>query len=153
MPIYAAQTLGSAASRFYRGLNGGRDELLRQFAGSPNLNSSRRKRIVTAKVCQLENGYLPSGTLVQPLMLSLATSRGLRSMMPEDLKEQLRAFNDHGAKYLIAGAYAFGVHAEPCATKDLDIFIRSDAENSRRIRLRFSTKRLDERFLALCFFQ
>ncbi|HKD14942.1 MAG TPA: DUF6036 family nucleotidyltransferase [Candidatus Angelobacter sp.] len=54
-------------------------------------------------------------------------------MMPEDLKELLRAFNDHGVKYLIVGGYAFGVHAEPRATKDLDIFIRSDEENSTAI--------------------
>jgi hypothetical protein len=27
------------------------------------------------------------------------------------------------------GGYAFGVHAERRATKDLDIFIRSDEEN------------------------
>ena len=52
-------------------------------------------------------------------------------MMPEDLKELLRAFNDHGVKYLIVGGYAFGVHAEPRATKDLDIFIRLDEENSK----------------------
>ena len=45
-------------------------------------------------------------------------------MIPDDLKELLRAFNDHGVKYLIVGGYAFGVHAEPRATKDLDIFIR-----------------------------
>ena len=54
-------------------------------------------------------------------------------MMPEDLKELLRAFNDHGVKYLIVGGYAFGVHAEPRATKDLDIFIRSDEENSKAV--------------------
>jgi len=54
-------------------------------------------------------------------------------MMPEDLKELLRAFNDHEVKFLIVGGYAFGVHAEPRATKDLDIFIRSDAENSSSI--------------------
>jgi len=54
-------------------------------------------------------------------------------MMPEDLKELLRAFNDHGVKYLIVGGSAFGVHAEPRATKDLDIFIRSDEENSKAI--------------------
>jgi hypothetical protein len=66
-------------------------------------------------------------------MLSLATLRGLHSMMPEDLKELLRAFNDHAVKYLIVGGYAFGVHAEPRATKDLDIFIRSDEENSQAV--------------------
>jgi predicted nucleotidyltransferase len=54
-------------------------------------------------------------------------------MMPDDLRELLRAFNDHGVKYLIVGGYAFGVHAEPRATKDLDIFIRSDDENSKAV--------------------
>ena len=54
-------------------------------------------------------------------------------MMPEDLTELLRAFNDHGVKYLMVGGYAFGVHAEPRATKGLDIFIRSDEENSKAV--------------------
>ncbi len=54
-------------------------------------------------------------------------------MMPEDLKELLRAFNDHAVKFLIVGGYAFGVHAEPRATKDLDIFVRSDEENSKAV--------------------
>ncbi|HWZ46127.1 MAG TPA: nucleotidyltransferase [Candidatus Saccharimonadales bacterium] len=54
-------------------------------------------------------------------------------MMPKDLKELLRAFNDQGVKYLVVGGYAFGAHAEPRATKDLDLFIRSDAENSQAV--------------------
>lgn len=54
-------------------------------------------------------------------------------MMPKDLKELLRAFNEHGVKYLIVGGYAFGVHAEPRATKDLDILIRPDEMNSAAI--------------------
>ena len=53
-------------------------------------------------------------------------------MMPKDLKE-LRAFNDHAVKYLIVEGYAFGVHAEPRATKDLDLFIRPDQENSQAL--------------------
>ena len=53
--------------------------------------------------------------------------------MPTGLKELLRAFNDHGVKYLVVGGYAYGVHAEPRATKDLDIFIRSDQENSQAV--------------------
>ena len=52
-------------------------------------------------------------------------------MMPRDLKDLFRAFNDHAVKYIIVGGYAFGVHAEPRATKDLDILIRSDEENSK----------------------
>lgn len=54
-------------------------------------------------------------------------------MMPEDLKELLRAFNDQKVKYLIVGGYAFGVHAEPRATKDLDLFIQTDVENSEAV--------------------
>ena len=54
-------------------------------------------------------------------------------MMPTDLKELLRALNDHAVKYLIVGGYAFGVHAEPRATKGLHIFIRTDDENSKAV--------------------
>ena len=54
-------------------------------------------------------------------------------MMPKDLKELLRAFNDHAVKYLIVGGNAFGVHAEPRATKDLDLFIRPDEANSQAL--------------------
>jgi hypothetical protein len=49
-----------------------------------------------------------------------------RPMMPKDLKELLRAFNDHAVKYLI-------VAAEPRATKDLDLLIRVDEENSQAL--------------------
>jgi predicted nucleotidyltransferase len=66
-------------------------------------------------------------------MRLLLLTTELASMMPEDLKELLRAFNDQAVKFLIVGGYAFGVHAEPRATKDLDIFIRSDEENSKAV--------------------
>jgi hypothetical protein len=66
-------------------------------------------------------------------MASPPLSGEFRSMMPKDLKELLRAFNDQGVKYLIVGGYAFGVHAEPRATKDLDLFIRADEENSQAL--------------------
>jgi hypothetical protein len=61
---------------------------------------------------------------------SLPLSREFQPMMPKDLKDLLRAFNEHGVKYLIVGGYAFGVHAEPRATKDLGLLIRSDEANS-----------------------
>jgi len=51
-------------------------------------------------------------------------------MMGEDLKDLLRAFNAHAVKYLVVGGYAFGVHAEPRATKNLDLFIQPTQENS-----------------------
>ena len=52
-------------------------------------------------------------------------------MLTKDFKDLLRAFNANAVKYLIIGAHAFGVHAEPRTTKDLDIFIRSDDENAK----------------------
>jgi predicted nucleotidyltransferase len=66
-------------------------------------------------------------------MRLLLLTTELASMMPEDLKELLRAFNDQAVKFLIVGGYAFGVHAEPRATKDLDIFVRSDEENGKAV--------------------
>jgi hypothetical protein len=50
--------------------------------------------------------------------------------MAPDFKELLSAFNARHARYLLVGGYAFGVHAEPRATKDLHIFIRADPQNS-----------------------
>jgi hypothetical protein len=55
------------------------------------------------------------------------------SMMPKDLKELLRAFNEQKVKYLVVGGYAFGVYAEPRATKDLDLFIQANEENSEAV--------------------
>ena len=54
-------------------------------------------------------------------------------MMGEDLKNLLRVFNAHAVKYLVVGGYAFGVHAEPRATKHLDLFIQPSKENSEAV--------------------
>lgn len=54
-------------------------------------------------------------------------------MMPGDLKDLLRVFSAHWVKYLVVGGYAYGVHAEPRATKDLDIFISRDEGNSEAV--------------------
>jgi hypothetical protein len=51
-------------------------------------------------------------------------------MFTKDMTDLIRAFNRKGVEYLIIGGFAFGVHAQPRATKDLDLFIRSDARNS-----------------------
>jgi predicted nucleotidyltransferase len=53
--------------------------------------------------------------------------------LPEDLKQLLLAFNAHAVEYLVVGGYAVGVHAEPRATKDLDLFIRSEIKNSEAV--------------------
>jgi len=54
-------------------------------------------------------------------------------MMTKDMKDLLGALNAHAVEYLVIGGYAYGVHLEPRATKDLDIFIRSDEKNSKAI--------------------
>lgn len=53
--------------------------------------------------------------------------------MYPDFKELLSALNDHRVKYLVVGAYAVSIHAQPRATKDLDILIKVDAENARKV--------------------
>jgi hypothetical protein len=53
--------------------------------------------------------------------------------MWNDQKDILRVFNAHGVEYLIVGGHAVSQHAEPRATKDLDIFIRNDASNAERV--------------------
>jgi hypothetical protein len=46
--------------------------------------------------------------------------------MYDDFKELLSALNAHRVRYLIVGGYAVSFHAEPRATKDLDILISPD---------------------------
>jgi predicted nucleotidyltransferase len=53
--------------------------------------------------------------------------------MWNDQKDILRAFNAHGVDYLIVGGHAVSQHAEPRATKDLDVFIRNDPRNAERV--------------------
>lgn len=52
--------------------------------------------------------------------------------MLKDQRDLLTAFNYHGVKYLVIGAHAVGVHAEPRDTKDLDVFIKADEEKTVR---------------------
>jgi hypothetical protein len=50
-----------------------------------------------------------------------------------DFKELLSVFNAHDVKYLIVGGYAVSFHAQPRATKDIDIFIKPDTDNGKAI--------------------
>ncbi len=50
--------------------------------------------------------------------------------MFDDFKELLSAFNAHSVKYLVVGGYAVSFHAQPRATKDLDLFIKADPANA-----------------------
>jgi uncharacterized nucleotidyltransferase DUF6036 len=53
--------------------------------------------------------------------------------MFDDFKELLSIFNAHGVKYLIVGGYAVSFHAQPRATKDIDLLIKPDDENAKAI--------------------
>src|SRR6202035_5427326 len=53
--------------------------------------------------------------------------------MHQDFKELLSAFNAGQVRYLIVGGYAVSFHAQPRATKDLDILIGADTENSNAV--------------------
>jgi len=53
--------------------------------------------------------------------------------MLKDQRDLLAALNSHGVKYLVVGAHAVGVHAEPRGTKDLDVLIQSDPRNSEAV--------------------
>ncbi len=53
--------------------------------------------------------------------------------MYPDFKELLSIFNAQRVKYLIVGGYAVAFHAQPRATKDLDLFIRPDADNAKAV--------------------
>jgi hypothetical protein len=53
--------------------------------------------------------------------------------MFQAFKELLSAFNARRVKCLVVGGYAVSLHAQPRATKDLDILISADAENSKAI--------------------
>jgi hypothetical protein len=53
--------------------------------------------------------------------------------MYPDFKELLSVLNAHRVKYLVVGAYAVSIHAQPRATKDLDILVKADADNAQAV--------------------
>lgn len=50
--------------------------------------------------------------------------------MYRDFRELLSALNARRVKYLLIGGYAVGYHAQPRATKDLDLLVKADARNA-----------------------
>jgi hypothetical protein len=53
-------------------------------------------------------------------------------LLPEYV-EMLSVLSEEGAAFLVVGGYAFGVHHEPRATKDLDVFVRPTLANAKRV--------------------
>ncbi len=50
--------------------------------------------------------------------------------MFDDFKELLRLFSGLRVRYLIVGGYAVSFHAQPRATKDIDLYVSPDLENA-----------------------
>jgi hypothetical protein len=57
--------------------------------------------------------------------------------MPErlssDMRDLIDALNRSQAQYLVIGAHAVGVYAEPRSTKDLDIWVNPTKVNAKRV--------------------
>ncbi len=53
--------------------------------------------------------------------------------MNRDFRDLLCAFNDQGVEYLVVGAHALAAHGHVRATKDLDLWVRPEAANARRV--------------------
>ena len=54
-------------------------------------------------------------------------------MLNPDFKEFIRLLNVHRVDYLVVGGYAVAYHGYPRYTKDIDIWIKCDAANSKRL--------------------
>ncbi|MBC8329335.1 MAG: nucleotidyl transferase AbiEii/AbiGii toxin family protein [Planctomycetes bacterium] len=50
-----------------------------------------------------------------------------------DFRDLLVLFRKHEVEYLIVGGYALAFHGAPRFTGDIDLLVRPDAENARRI--------------------
>lgn len=50
-----------------------------------------------------------------------------------DFKDLLSAFNAHGVEYLVVGAHALAAHGYVRATGDLDVWVRPEAANAKRV--------------------
>lgn len=50
-----------------------------------------------------------------------------------DFTDLLRLFNDNHVRYLVIGGYALIQYAEPRYTKDLDLWISTDAANAKAV--------------------
>jgi len=54
-------------------------------------------------------------------------------MLNQDYKEMLSILLENKVDFLLVGAYAMAAHGYPRATADLDIFIRPDLENAKKV--------------------
>lgn len=65
------------------------------------------------------------------LFLRMSETEG--TPLNSDFKELLSLLNEAKAIYLVVGGYAVIEHTEPRYTKDLDLWVRPDRDNARRV--------------------
>jgi len=51
----------------------------------------------------------------------------------KDFEELFELLNKNEVDYIVVGGYAFAIHVEPRFTKDLDIFIKREAVNAKKM--------------------
>lgn len=50
-------------------------------------------------------------------------------MLNRDFREFIKSLNDNEVRYLVIGGYAVALHGHPRYTKDLDVWVKPEAEN------------------------
>jgi hypothetical protein len=53
--------------------------------------------------------------------------------IPQDFKELLELLNSHKVEYLVVGSYALAFHGAPRFTGDIDLFVKPEGDNAKRI--------------------
>ncbi len=67
-------------------------------------------------------------------MPSKKRSRGRPApRLPQDFRDMLGLLDSCGVEFLLVGGLALAVHAEPRATKDMDLWVHPTPENARRL--------------------
>lgn len=54
--------------------------------------------------------------------------------LSRDLREFIDLLNAHSVEFLLVGGWAFGFHASPRYTGDIDFFVRCDSTNASRLK-------------------
>ena len=54
-------------------------------------------------------------------------------LLTDDFREFLKSLNANHVEYLLVGGYAVGLHGYPRATIDLDVWVRAERANARRV--------------------
>src|SRR5437867_2080737 len=85
-------------------------------------------RIVIGNASRRQKGSTPCG----PSRYCVLPGTAGNPMNP-DFRDLLAEFNAHNVDYLIVGAHALAAHGHIRATKDLDVWVRAEPDNARKV--------------------